>query len=181
MAPMIKGKRVVLRRCEPADIPHILRWQNDPVVFRWMDYTEPFSLADIEESERRATQEGHPFIIEVEGRPIGRIGLNNFRPRDRMASLYVFIGERESAWGKGYGHDALMTILAYAFDSLNLRMVELWTLADNDRAIRLYKSCGLVEEGRLRDRSWIEGHYIDHLFMSINAEEFARSRGDYGI
>jgi RimJ/RimL family protein N-acetyltransferase len=178
---VITGRRVVLRRCEPADYSAIQRWQNDPVVFRWMDYERPFSLADIEASEQRATAEGHPFIVEVEGRPIGRIGLNNFRNRDRMASLYLFIGERESAWGKGYGRDAMMTILSYAFDTLNLRQVELWTLADNDRAIRLYKACGFIEEARLRDRSWIEGHYIDHLVMSINAEEFARSRGDYGL
>lgn len=180
MAGMIKGKRVALRRCEPHDYELILRWQNDSVVFRWMDYTRPFSLADIKESEERATQEGHPFIIEVEGRPLGRIGLNNFRPRDRMASLYVFLGERE-LWGKGYGRDALMTILAYAFDTQNLRQVELWTLADNERAIRLYKGCGFVEDGRLRDRSWIEGSYIDHLVMSINEAEFARARADYGI
>jgi RimJ/RimL family protein N-acetyltransferase len=180
MAGMIQGRRVTLRRVEPADYPHILRWQNDPVVFRWMDYSRPFSMRDIEESEERATREGHPFVIEAEGRPIGRIGLNNFRPRDGMASLYVFIGDRE-AWGKGFGRDALMAILHYGFDSLNLRQLELWTLADNDRAIRMYKGSGFVEEARLRDRSWIEGRYVDHLVMSINAEEFGRIRVDYGI
>lgn len=180
MTGMFRGKRVTLRRCEPRDHELIQRWQNDPVIFRWMDYVRPFTLVDIKESEERAVQEGHPFIIEVEGRPLGRIGLNNLRPRDRMASLYIFIGERET-WGKGYGRDALMTILAYAFDAQNLRQVELWTLADNERAIRMYKGCGFVEDARLRDRSWIEGHYIDHLVMSINADEFARARADYGI
>ncbi len=180
MTGVIKGRRVALRRVEPGDYPHILDWQNDPVVFRWMDYSRPFSLSDIAGSEERATQEGHPFIIEAEAKPIGRIGLNNFRARDRMASLYVFIGDRGS-WGKGYGRDALMTLLAYGFDTLNLRQIELWTLADNDRAIRMYKACGFVEEARLRDRSWIEGTYIDHLIMSINAEEFGRIRGEHGI
>jgi RimJ/RimL family protein N-acetyltransferase len=180
MAGMIQGRRVTLRRVEPADYPHILTWQNDPTVFRWMDYSRPFSMRDIEGSEERAAQEGHPFVIEADGRPIGRIGLNNFRPRDRMASLYVFIGDRE-AWGKGFGRDALMALLHYGFDTLNLRQIELWTLADNDRAIRMYKGCGFVEEARLRDRSWIEGHYVDHLVMSVNAEEFSRIRADYGI
>jgi len=180
MAGMVQGRRVTLRRVEPADHPHILRWQNDPVVFRWMDYARPFSLRDISESEERAAEEGHPFIIEADGRPIGRIGLNSFRPRDRMASLYIFIGER-AAWGQGFGRDALMTLLHYGFDTLNLRQIELWTLADNDRAIRMYKGAGFVEEARLRDRSWIEGHFVDHLVMSVNAEEFGRIRGEYGI
>jgi RimJ/RimL family protein N-acetyltransferase len=180
MARMIKGRRVTLRRVEPADYPLVQRWQNDPLVFRWMDYERPFSLEDIRASEERASQEGYPFLIEVEGRPIGRIGLNNLRHRDRLASLYIFIGERD-LWGRGYGRDALMTLLAYAFDTLNLRMVELWTLADNERAVNLYKRAGFVEDARLRDRSWIEGHYVDHLVMSITAEEFARSRVEYGI
>lgn len=179
MAGMLTGRDVTLRRTEPDDYPHILRWQNDPVVFRWMDYVRPFSLQDIKESEERATVEGHPFVIEVGGQPVGRIGLNNFRPRDRLASLYIFVGEHEQ-WGKGFGRDALTTLLRYGFDTLNLRMIELWTLADNERAIRMYKGCGLVEDARLRDRSWIEGNYVDHLVMSITAEEFARVRADDG-
>ncbi len=180
MAGMLQGKLVILRRCEPGDREHIRRWQNDPLVFRWMDYVRPFSMADIEESEERAAREGQPFIIEADGRPLGRIGLNNFRPRDQMASLYIFVGERES-WGKGYGRDAMMALLVHAFDTLNLRQVDLWTLADNERAIHMYKECGFVEDGRLRDRSWIEGRYIDHLVMSITADEFARVRADYGL
>lgn len=180
MARMPAGKLVRLRRCEPRDYEAIQRWQNDPVIFRWMDYVRPFSLSDIKESEERAVEEGHPFVIEADGRAIGRIGLNNLRPRDRMASLYIFIGDRDS-WGKGYGRDAMMALLAYAFDTVNLRQVELWTLADNERAIRMYKACGFVEDGRLRDRSWIEGHYIDHLVMSMTSDEFARTRSDYGL
>jgi len=172
--------RVKLRRVEPADYPAILGWQNDPVVFRWMDYSRQFSLADIAESEQRATQEGHPFTIEADGRPVGRIGLNNFRPRDGLASLYIFVGDRD-AWGKGYGRDALAALLVYAFDTLNLRMVELWTLGDNERAIHLYKRAGFTEDGRMRDRSWIEGAFVDHLVMSITAEEFARVRSDLGV
>src|ERR1051325_7857248 len=106
---MLQGKHVTLRRSEPADYPDIQRWQNDPEVFRWMDYEEPFSLDDIRRSEERARAEGHPFVIEAEGKGIGRIGLNNFRTRDGLASLYLFIGER-TTWGKHYGLDALMTL-----------------------------------------------------------------------
>jgi RimJ/RimL family protein N-acetyltransferase len=179
MAGMPDTASVALRRVEPADYPRIQAWQNDPVVFRWMDYSRKFSLAEIAESEQRATEEGHPFIIEADGRPIGRIGLNNFRPRDGLASLYIFVGERD-AWGKGYGRSALMALLTYGFHILNLRMIELWTLGDNERAIQLYKRCGFREDGRLRDRSWIDGEYQDHLVMSIDAEEFARVRAEQG-
>ena len=34
-----------------------------------MDYEGPFSMQDIVESERRAREEGHPYVIEVDGTP----------------------------------------------------------------------------------------------------------------
>jgi RimJ/RimL family protein N-acetyltransferase len=176
---MLEGKRVTLRRSEPTDYADIQRWQNDPEVFRWMDYEEPFSLDDIRRSEERAREEGHPFVIEADGKAIGRIGLNNFRKRDRMASLYVFIGEKGTR-GKRYGIDALMTLLRYGFDTLNLRKIELWALGDNERALQLYKSAGFHEDARLPSRSFHDGEYLDHVVMSIDREDFERSRERLG-
>lgn len=172
----MSGLPVTIRRVEPADYPLIQRWQNDPEVFALMDYERPFSAGDVATSEENAAREGIPFVIEVGGTPVGRIGLNNFRSRDRSASLYVFIGER-AAWGAGNGRTAIGLVLRYGFDTLNLRLVQLWTLAHNERAIHLYKALGFTEEARLRDRSWIEGRYVDHVVMSITADEFASRNG----
>ncbi|MBI4729616.1 MAG: GNAT family N-acetyltransferase [Acidobacteria bacterium] len=173
---MFHGESVVLRRVEPADYPAIQRWQNEPDVFRWMDYERPFSLADIAAGEERAAREGHPFVIEAAGRPIGRIGLNQIREPHGVASLYLFIGEPD-AWGKGFGLAALEVLLSYAFEHLGLRLVQLWTRADNERALRLYKTAGFREDGRLRDRSMVEGRPTDHVVMSVTHEEFEASRG----
>src|SRR2546425_6938024 len=115
MAGMLTGKVVTLRRVEPADYPLILGWQNDPEVFRWMDYERPFSFHDIVESEELAAREGHPFVIESGSMAVGRVGLNRLRLRDRIAALYLFVGERDT-WGKGVGRDAVMVLLRYAFD-----------------------------------------------------------------
>lgn len=167
---------VTLRRVEPADYPLIQRWQNDPDVFDRMNYERPFSLDDIRISEENAVREGIPFIIEVDGRPVGRTGLNQFRWQHGVASLYLFIGERE-ARGRGHGKPALEALLTHAFHSLNLRLVQLWSLSDNDRAIALYKSVGFVEDGRLRDRSLIAGGLVDHIVMSITREEFFARNG----
>lgn len=171
---MPAGANITLRRVEPTDYPDILRWQNDPEIFRWMDYEAPFSLDDIRRSEERARAEGLPFIIEFERKAIGRAGLNNFRRRDRIASMYMFVGER-GGWGRGLASDALTTLLRFAFESLDLRLVELWTLADNERALRLYKSVGFTEDARLPERSFKEGTYVDHVVMSIDREAFERA------
>ena len=174
MTAMSHLSRITLRRVEPEDYPAIQRWQNDPEVARWMDYDRLFSLDDIKASEARAIKEGHPFVICVDGKAIGRIGLNNLRRRDRMASLYIFVGER-SEWGKGYGLDALFEILRFGFERLNLRKIELWMLDGNERAMRMYKTAGLVEDARIPDRSFMDGTYVAHIVMSIDRDGFERA------
>ncbi len=44
--------------------------------------------------------------------------------------------------------------------------------ADNERAIRCYKSCGFQEEGRQREHAWSNGRYVDNLLMGILREEW---------
>jgi RimJ/RimL family protein N-acetyltransferase len=169
---VIEGRRVLLRTVEDGDYPLIHRWMNHPEIWRYMDYEMPMSLADVAQDVERSRREGQPYTILVDGRPIGRIGLNQFRSRDRICSLYMYIGE-PSFWGLGFARDAVMTLLVYAFDRWDLHQVELWTLADNNRAIDAYARCGFVQEARLRDRSWKGGRWVDHVFMSINRDEFA--------
>ena len=169
---MIRGERILLRPVEDSDVPLIHRWMNQPEVWRNMDYERPFSLEDVREDVRRSRDEGVPLTIVVDGRPIGRVGLNQFRRRDRLASLYLYIGEPEF-WGHGYAREAVRTLLAFAFDRYDLWQVELWLLGDNDKAFRVYEACGFVREAKLRDRSWKHGRWVDHVVLSVNRDEFA--------
>jgi RimJ/RimL family protein N-acetyltransferase len=175
---MIEGKKVGLRPVEESDYPLIHGWMNHPEVWRYMDYELPLSLADVKEDVERSRKEGQPFTIVVGERPIGRIGLNQFRRRDRICSIYMFVGE-PAFWGQGYARDAVMTLLAYAFDRLDLNQVELWTLGDNHRALSMYAKCGFVEEARLRERSFKQGRWVDRVVMSVNRGEFERTRSAY--
>jgi RimJ/RimL family protein N-acetyltransferase len=172
---MITGRRVTLRPVEERDYPLIHAWQNDPDVWWRMDYERPFSLQDIADDAEASRKEGFPFVIEAEGRPIGRIGLNQFRARDRICSLYLFVGDRK-AWGKGYAKESVATLLAYAFDRWDLHQVELWSLAANEPAIRVYEACGFVSDARLRARSFKDGAWMDRIVMSVRREEFERAR-----
>jgi RimJ/RimL family protein N-acetyltransferase len=174
---VIRGEKVVLRPVEDGDLQLIHRWMNHPEVWHYMDYERPTSLADVRDDMDRSREEGHPFTIVVGDRPVGRIGLNQFRRRDRIASLYLFIGE-PAYWGKGYAGDAARTLLAYAFDRWDLHQVELWALGDNDRALATYRRCGFVEEARLRERSWKDGRWVERVVMSVTRPEFERATAD---
>jgi [ribosomal protein S5]-alanine N-acetyltransferase len=170
----IEAGRIVLRPVEETDHPLILVWQNDPEVAWWMDYERTFTLEDIHESEERAKLEGHAFLIEAAGRPVGRIGLNAYRERDGVCSLYVFIGER-TAWGHGYGPEAIVAMLGWGFANLDLYLVELWGLSANERAFHAYERVGMRRDGTLRERSYkSDGRHHDRTVMSITRDEFER-------
>jgi RimJ/RimL family protein N-acetyltransferase len=176
---MIQGNRVSLRPVAESDFPLIHRWMNHPEVWHYMDYERPVSLADVGDDVERSRREGVPMTILVGDRPIGRIGLNQFRRRDRLCSLYMYIGE-PTFWGQGYAGDAIMALLGYAFDRWDLNLVELWVLGDNDRASSTYQRCGFTVEGRLRQRSFKGGRWVDRVHMSVTREEFARARASEG-
>lgn len=172
----IRGRRVLLRPTREDDLPAIQRWQNDPDVAWRMDYDDAFTLDQIAASEARAREEGHPFTIEYAGRPIGRAGLNGFRERDRICSLYVFLGETDVA-GMNLGREAILVLLGWAFETFDLNLVELWGLAENTRAIHTYERCGFVLEATLRERSrWKDGTLHDRVVMSVNRAEYEAAR-----
>lgn len=172
---MIRGRGVQLRPVEEDDVPLILRWQNSPQVWWDMDSERPPSVEDLREELATARREGHPFLITVDGRPIGRVGLNGFRRRDRICSLDLYVGE-PAFQDQGHERDAVMTLLGYAFDRLDLHQVELRTLATNDRVLAASVRCGFVREAALRQRSFKDGEWVDHVVMSVNRDEFAAAR-----
>ena len=174
---MIQGERIRLRAMEREDIPRCLKWLNDPGVTRYLTLYLPFSQdAEEEWFERHLRDErSRVFAIETaEGRHIGNIGLDDINWKDRHAKLGIFIGERDF-WGRGYGTDAVRTVLRLAFQEMGLHRISLHVFEFNQRAKRCYEKCGFREEGCLREAHFTDGRYHDVLLMGILAREFSAS------
>lgn len=90
-----------------------------------------------------------------------------------MCELGIWIGR--DWWGKGYGQDAVRTLVQYAFRHLNLRKVRLEVLAEDERAVGAYRNAGFVEEGRLRAEAWHDGRYQDGLVMAVLRDEWRQA------
>jgi len=89
----------------------------------------------------------------------------------RQAIVGIAIGERAD-WGKGYGTDAMKTLLRYAFNEMNLNRVTLNVFEYNPRAIRSYEKAGFTHEGRLRAALLRDGKRWDLLYMGVLREEW---------
>ncbi len=180
----LMGERTRLRAIEPEDAAAAFRWVNDPEVTEHLAIRYPMSLATEQAwAERAGAPPGYRnavFAIEAldDGTLIGVCGLHGQTPEDRTSELGVNIGER-SRWGRGYGFDALRTLLGFGFRELNLRRIWLRVDENHPRGIALYERLGFAHEGRQRASHWSRGRALDFLVMGIAREEFDVRYGAY--
>jgi len=174
---VIIGEKIRLRPIEQDDLPRFTEWFGDPEVRRYLMQYLPFSLAQEERwfenlQKRLERREAAVLAIEtIEGVLIGNIGLHDINWKNRSAELGIVIGERKY-WSRGYGTDAIRTMLKLAFHEMNLHRVFLRVDADNGRGIRCYEKVGFQREGILRETGFKMGGYFDQYIMSVLESEF---------
>lgn len=174
---MFESKRVKLRKMSVEDVELYHSWRNDKEV---MYSTNP-SLDVYSLQETRAFVEGvilnaissKSYIIEEKDskKAIGIISLINIDQKNRSAECIIDIGERDY-WGKGYGKEALLLLLNYAFLEMNLHRVSLRVFSFNNRALGLYNSIGFTREGVSRQALYRNGEWHDIVHMGILKQEY---------
>lgn len=174
---MLRSQRLLLRSFTRDDLPRLCFFNNDLEVelAGGGDPPIPQSLerlqADFDQEAAKGGRDGAVFAIEADGKFIGQVVLHSFSETHRSAELGITIGDKDY-WGKGYGREAMELILDYGFRLRNLHKVFLTVNGNNDRAIRAYRACGFVEEGRWRNHVWSAGEYIDLVCMGILRDEW---------
>jgi RimJ/RimL family protein N-acetyltransferase len=179
---MLEGQLVRLRPIEPGDAERCYRWYNDDEVTSTLFAVRyPISMVHEERflSERPANDFTNGLFLAIEtkdGRHIGNINLFDVRAEDSKAGFGIAIGEKD-CWSQGYGTDAVVTLLGFAFDEMNLHRVWLTTVEYNERAQACYLKCGFREEARLRQHVFRHGRYWDVVQMGILRDEFEALHG----
>ncbi len=171
---MLRGEKVILRAVEREDLKRLHQLEGDVELMLLGDgdwQPTPFAAAEKRFDKYLDSDEKNWFVIEVNGTVIGSIGLHRIERRDGTAQLGISIYDREYL-SQGYGRDAINVLLDWAFRIRNYRRIWLDTLANNERAIRSYRACGFVEEGRLRRHFYHNGEYVDAVLMGILREEW---------
>lgn len=174
--PVLRGKRVILRRPSKEDFQARLRLGTDAEISRMYGGSRTDLRPMTEEGAKRWIQrlldQEYAWIIEV-GCLIGQIRLDRVDLRDRRASLAVGI-EDAAALGKGLGTEAIALVLWYAFNVLKLHRISVRVVDYNLRAIRAYQKCGFTVEGREREAAFVDGVWHDDVMMSILDREFIK-------
>ena len=182
---MIEGNKVLIRQLEAGDEKLLHKWRNKGegnlycgFKYGFLLSEEAYNLQVKEELENTDVfPEQKMFIIckKEDLEPIGDISYRNWNKRNRSAEFGIEIGEI-SERGKGFGQDALNNFLEFMFNHLNLNRIELTTLADNKRSIKLYEKLGFKKIGVIREMSFDSrnGEYSDVVYMDLLKREWEK-------
>jgi RimJ/RimL family protein N-acetyltransferase len=168
---MIAGEHVILRAFEREDVERCYRWMNDPNIVRTLKSRYPIAFQSeaewIERAIHATPYERHFAVERKDDRAhIGNASIHNIDWVSRTGWFGLFIGE-PSAWNRGFGSDAIMTLVRFAFDEMNLQKLRVNVFDYNDRAMHVLLTHGFVQEGRLERDFYREGTYHDIVILSI--------------
>lgn len=176
----ISGVKTALRpftdSLSDAEIARVYGWSRDPDVLKWSGGS-PLELSLAEFHERIERERSSPptdrlmfFIVTLDGEMIGRIGCFGLADGAQSGELGVVIGER-AYWDRGFGRDAISTMLGYLFRFKPLERVNLYTYPDNIRAQRSFAACGFRTLGTAQRFSSDLGEFTG-LEMQITRAEY---------
>lgn len=170
----IVGERVYLSPINSEDCLKYVEWLNDFEIAKYIaQYSKVLTIEKEEEwiSKNKDNEYTFGIILKDCDKLIGNISLVNIKDIDKTAELGIFIGDKDYL-SKGYGSEAIMLLLDYGFNYLNLNNIMLRALAFNERAIKAYQKCGFKIFGTWKEAIYFNGEYIDEVYMNILKKNF---------
>ena len=166
---ILKGRTIDLVLLHAEDATILTNWINDPEVTQFLGTGQfPHTLEDEQKFVAEVYQDKRNVILGIwhtaNSTLIGVAGLHRIDQLHATGSFGIFIGDH-AYWGNGYGSEALMQILHFAFKVRNLRNVTLSVLGNNPRGKRCYEKCGFVEIGRYEKHRFKQGEWHDEILM----------------
>ncbi len=174
---MIEGNIVILTAYDKEYLNLALKYVNNIETAGFLNPSIPYPLR--KEDEEKFYNDINPFangkynfaILKKDNKEyIGGCGINHVDWKNSYCTVGIFLGK--PFWGKGYGTDAMKTLLDFIFKELNLNKVKLNVFSFNKRAVKSYEKCGFSVEGILRDEVFRHGKYNDVLAMGILRKEW---------
>lgn len=175
MIELLEYKETKIRPLSMDDLDNIMTWVNDPeVVHRYAYFTKPFTREEEATWLENKIKSKVDFFYAIEnetGSYLGNVAIEQIHWPSKHGCLSITIGKKNER-NKGHGIRAVNLLLDHAFNEHKLHKIYLYVAVDNHISIHVYKKCGFIEEGNLRDHYVIDGNFVNMYFMSILEEEF---------
>ena len=183
------GRRVLLRPLLATDFPewNEVRRRNHDWLTRWEPSRVPGAPDVVEDPDAFAARcsarhrerqlgTGFGFGIFAEGEFCGEINLSAIQ-RGPFQSAYVGYWVDEARAGEGFVPEALVVLLRYCFEELQLHRVQIAIIPRNAASRRVVEKLAIRDEGLAERYLEINGVWEDHIRYAMTIEEWAE-RGD---
>ena len=164
------GEHIRLRAMEPEDLEVMYAIENDPQTWDITNFSVPYSkfvlkqYIENSQCDMFADRQLRMMIVRCKDETVvGTIDITDFAPMHARGAIGIAV--RKEYQGNGYAKEALKLICDYAFGFLYLKQLIVHVTSDNEKSIRLFKSCGFKQCGLLREWWCVGGRYKDVILM----------------
>lgn len=175
--PTIIGERLYLSPREESDSTVIARWEaqeTDANLYGIGRHpVSPIALAHFaREGHKEPPQSLFFTALLVDGdERVGEVSLMGIDYVNRTAETGSMMKPGEYR-GRGYGTEAKMLLLEFAFDQLELHVLQSYVFSGNQRSAAALRKQGYQLAGRMRYVEIHQGRYEDLLIFDITRPEW---------
>ena len=172
----IKGKKITLRAVEESDLDLLHKWANDPITQDSIGLIYfPSSMEFHKDWFQKLKNSPLDQRLAIETPDLGLIGISSICKidwRNNHAWHGMILGDKDIR-GKGYGQDALLTTMRYAFDEMHLERLDGSIIEYNAAAYHLYvNKTAWKEEGRKKNYYFHKGRYWDQFIVGVTKQDY---------
>ena len=170
----VTTRRLVLRMPVDTDRSDLLRLTEG------IHALTPDALADPDEfaalldvrAMMRSLDQRYDFVVVADDVVVGVVALTAVA-REHLESALLSVWIADAYTDRDYAIEAVVGLLGYAFEGLQLHRVEMMVLDDAHAEIALAGRVGFREEGQSPRYAQINGKWRDHLRFAMTAEDWA--------
>jgi len=183
-APWLSGKRITMRPLREDDFA---QWQevrvsNEDWLLKWeplrpgnapdpvRDRSAFIVRCDARRRDRQAGV-GFSFGVFVDGSFAGEMNLSSIH-RGAHQSAYVGYWVDHRHAGNGYTPEALVALMEFGFDELNLHRLQISIIPRNAASRRVVEKLAIRAEGIAERYLQINGVWEDHIRFAITSDEW---------
>lgn len=159
----------LLRAAEPSDLPALLEIYNEAIVNTTASWDhEPWNAVQHADWYAHKAEAGFPLLVAEEaGVVLGYATYGEFRPKvgyslTREHSVYL----APQARGRGIGTQLMQELIAEA-RTQGVHVLIAALSADNDASMRLHRSLGFIEVGRLPEVGRKFDRWLDLVYLQL--------------
>ena len=166
----IEGNKIYLKDLDEKNATQeYCDWLNDSEVNKYLE-TKEATIYELKQYIHDKNNNPNCLFLGIflkeNNKHIGNIKLEPIEFNNKNATLGILIGDKKY-WGRGIGTEATKLLVNYAFNTLDLKEVNLGVISDNKAAIEVYKNAGFKIDMINKKSTRYGNKYYDGVVMSI--------------